>query len=155
MAELAAIAEGLAIATTEVLLSRGNQKSTSPKKEAAAAAAAKPKVIIFTDSTSALQKIDKLRKSVVAEDRLRDDAVVRKIITRSQYLRRIGIPLELRWVPGHSRVEGNTRADVAARLAAKSENIAVLLDEGLRLIEMEDAPGNVAEQQNTPREKSK
>jgi hypothetical protein len=57
--------------------------------------------------------------------RLYSEPTLRKLITRSQYLRRLGIKLELRWVPRHSRIKGNERAD-ADRF--------VSLDEGLQLI---------------------
>ncbi|KAL7786300.1 hypothetical protein V8C37DRAFT_392565 [Trichoderma ceciliae] len=133
LAELAAIADGLAIATAEIMLSRG-QNSVGPGRMAT-----KFKVTILTDSTNALGRIRKLQKSVASEARLRDDPIARRIITRSQYLARAGVQLELRWVPGHSQVEGHALADSAARYAAKNQDIGVLLDEGLRLMEMEVA----------------
>jgi ribonuclease HI len=49
---------------------------------------------------------------------LTDDLVIRKVITRSQYLRQLAVRMELHWVPGHSGVEGNKREDAAAHLTA-------------------------------------
>jgi ribonuclease HI len=131
-AELAAIAEGLSDATKEVILLR-DQDSKSPGRMDS-----DYKVTVFSDCTSALAQIDKLRtKSAATDARLRTDPISCKFITRSQYLRRTGVHLELRWVPGHSKVEGIIRANTAARHAAMNQDIGVPLDEGLRLIEVE------------------
>jgi hypothetical protein len=43
----------------------------------------------------------------------------------------------LRWVPGHSFVESNIRADAAARYVAANLDIGAGADEGLRSIEIE------------------
>ncbi|KAM0259970.1 hypothetical protein ACHAQJ_003063 [Trichoderma viride] len=134
LAEVAAIAEGLAEATTVMMILR-SQSSTDLGKMAP-----NYKVTIFTDSTAALTKIKKLRKeNAITNAQLRNDPIVCKLITRSQHLRRIGVQLELRWVPSRSKVEGHTRADKVAKYAAKNPDIGVRLDEGLRLIEMEAA----------------
>ncbi|RFU75554.1 tick transposon [Trichoderma arundinaceum] len=149
LAEQAAIADGLDIATREAMLVRG-QNCIGPKGAAA-------KVIVFTDSVSALQRIQKIQKSAVTEAQLLGDPIIHKLITRSQYLRRIGVQLELRWVPGHSKVEGNALADTEARYAAKNQDIGVLLGEELRLLDSEVIPNDVNEhdpQNNTRRGKS-
>lgn len=125
--ETAAIAEGLAIALSQVLsLDRDQRKSIG-------------RVIIFTDCQAAMFQIEKFRCNSLAERRLRSDPIVRKLVTRSQYLRGLGVEVEIRWVPAHSGVEGNVRADAAARSAAwRLPGIAegVYLDEGLRMIEL-------------------
>lgn len=133
-AELSAVAEGLADATTKMMHFKSKNRVEFEK------IASNYKVIIFTDSQRALTMVDKLRgEKFVAEDQVRSHPIIRKIITRSQYLHRIGIHLELRWVPGHSGVEGNDRADAAAQRAAKAQDISICIDEGLRLIEVEAA----------------
>lgn len=125
--EMAAIAEGLAIAMSQVLLlDRDQSKSIG-------------RVIIFTDCQAAMFRIDGFRCTSLAEGRLRSDPIVRKLVTRSQYLRGLGVEVEIRWVPAHSGVKGNIRADAAARSAAwRLPGIAegVYLDEGLRMIEL-------------------
>lgn len=125
--EMAAIAEGLAIALTQVLLLDIDQRKSIGR------------VIIFTDCQAAMFRMEKFRCNSLAERRLRSDPIVRKLVTRSQYLRGLGVEVEIRWVPAHSGVEGNVRADFAARSAAwRLPGIAegVYLDEGLRMIEL-------------------
>lgn len=46
----------------------------------------------------------------------------------------MGVQVEVRWVPAHAGVEGNNRADIAARLTGNSVR-KVIRDEGLELIE--------------------
>lgn len=125
--EMAAIAEGLAVALSQVLLlDRDQSKSIG-------------RVIIFTDCQAAMFRIERFRCTSLAEGRLRSDPIVRKLVTRSQYLRGLGVAVEIRWVPAHSGVEGNVRADAAARSAAwRLPGIAegVYLDEGLQMIEL-------------------
>lgn len=125
--EMAAIAEGLAIALSQVLLLDGDQSKSIGR------------VIIFTDCQAAMFRIERFRCTSLSERRLRSDPIVRKLVTRSQYLRGLGVEVEIRWVPAHSGVEGNIRADAAARSAAwRLPGIAegVYLDEGLRVIEL-------------------
>jgi ribonuclease HI len=86
---------------------------------------------------------------VLTEHRLRHDPVVRKLVTRSQYLRGYGVEVELRWVPGHSLIEGNVRADAAARYARMNSDLGVAVDEGLRLIEIEAMGKNNGQQQRS------
>lgn len=128
-AEMAAIAEGLAVALSQTL--------ANPTKI--------HKVVIFSDCREALSRINELRQRTLSEEWLHGEpnSVLRKLITRSQYFCRIGISIELRWVPSHSGVEGNIRADRAARSAAEDDSggpgftNGVYLDEGLRLIELQ------------------
>ena len=127
-AELTAVAEGLAIAVLEIL--RAKDQDILGSK----GALTESKVTIFTDCQGALQRIIKLREAVSTEQRLRGNPIVRKLITRSQYLNSLGVKVELCWVPGHSHVEGNERAHVAARVAA-SPDLGICLDEGLQMIE--------------------
>ncbi|KAL7939475.1 hypothetical protein V8C35DRAFT_326484 [Trichoderma chlorosporum] len=117
-AELAAIADGLIIATIERLLIKG--------------AATNSTVTIFSDCMGALQQLNKLRGCTNTDVRLLRDPSLRSIVTTSQYLHHIGVQLELHWVPGHSHVDGNCRADKAARFAAKHQDIGKLLQEELQ-----------------------
>jgi ribonuclease HI len=128
-AEMAAISEGLAVALSQTLIQPAGIR----------------KVVIFSDSQEALGRVNKLRQHTFSEEWLRGElnSVLRKLITRSQYFGKLGISVELRWVPAHSGVEGNTRADTAARSAAADDSAGpgftngVYLDEALRLIELE------------------
>lgn len=125
--EMAAIAEGLAIALSQILLSSNGQRME------------KAKVVIFADCQAAIHHVNKFQRTSPSEGRVYNDPIVRKLVTRSQYLRSLGVEIEIRWVPGHSGVEGNIRADAAARSAAwRCPGIAngVYLDEGLRIIEL-------------------
>lgn len=127
-AEMAAIAEGLAVALSQTL--------TQPTDVC--------KVLIFSDCQEALNSLNELRQRTFSEEWLRSElnSVLRKLIIRSQYFRKLGISVELRWVPAHSGVEGNIRADRAARSAAQDDSggpsIAngVYLDEALDSIEL-------------------
>lgn len=129
-AEIIAISEGLAVALSQILIRP---------------ASGLRKVVIFSDCQEALSCVNGLRQHTFSEGWLRDDlnSVLRKLITRSQYFGKLGISVELRWVPAHSGVEGNIRADAAARSAAADDSAGrgfakgVYLDEALRLIEGE------------------
>lgn len=126
--EMAAIAEGLAIALSQILLFSSGQRKD------------KAKVIIFADCQAAIHHVNKFQRTSPSEGRVYGNPIVRKLVTRSQYLRSLGVEVEIRWVPGHSGVEGNIRADAAARSAAwHCPGVAegVYLDDGLRLIELE------------------
>lgn len=127
-AEMAAISEGLAVALSQTLIRPAGVR----------------KVVIFSDSQEALSRVNELRQHKFSQEWLRDEcnSVLRKLITRSQHFGRLGISVELRWVPAHSGVEGNERADTAARSAAADDSAGpgftngVYLDEALRLIEL-------------------
>lgn len=102
-------------------------------------------MVVFSDCQEALNRVNELRQHTFSEEWLHSDSVIRKLITRSQYFGRLGVSVELRWVPAHSGVEGNIRADTAARSAAADDSASpragftngVYLDEALRLIELE------------------
>lgn len=128
-AEMAAIAEGLAVSLSQTL--------TQPADVC--------KVVIFSDCQEALSWVDELRQHTFSEEWLRSEinSVLRKLVTRSQCFSKLGISVELRWVPAHSGVEGNVRADRAARSAAQDDSggpgftNTVYLDEALHLMELE------------------
>lgn len=130
-AEMTAIAEGLAVALSQILIQP----------------AGIGKVVLFSDCPGALSRVKELRSRTFREESLHSElevnSVIRKLITRSQYFRKLGISVELHWVPAHSGVEGNVRADRAARNAAQDDRAGpgltkgVYLDEALRLIELE------------------
>lgn len=134
IAEIFAISQGLAVAA-ELIKRLRRQNGRAPEKMAA-----KYKVTIFTDCQRALEQFKSLRKKsvgrTVVKTQICGNPNICKLITRSQYLRRIGVDLELCWVPGHSKVEGNDRAHQAAKLAAKVQGITSSVDEGPRWIEL-------------------
>lgn len=107
-AELAGIAGALGIAIASIKDSR-KKASTTPQK------------VILTDCQDAVSLLQKLR--VHASNRKSQDGTLAcKLITRSQYLRNLGVSLEVHWVPGHYRaIPGNIRADTEARRTAKSD----------------------------------
>ncbi|KAL6794881.1 hypothetical protein GGI42DRAFT_332533 [Trichoderma sp. SZMC 28013] len=125
--ELAAVAYALTIAMAERALYLDDNKRHSNGK------AKWSKVTIFSDCISALQKICKLQEGAIAiaDARLICDPLLRQIMTMSQYFHFNGVQVELRWVSGHSGVEGNCLADTAARYAANHQGIGMLLPEGL------------------------
>jgi ribonuclease HI len=130
--ELTAVAEALAIALPWAI-----QKTTLDESYLEAGLGA-CEVVIFTDSQDVLRRREKLRDEALTEHRmLKGDPVLRKVITRSQYLRQLAVRVELHWVPGHADVEGNERADAAARLAAVESDDGITRDGGLVLIEAE------------------
>ncbi|KAI7781278.1 hypothetical protein LA080_014937 [Diaporthe eres] len=108
-AEMAAIAEGLAVALSQTL--------TDPAKI--------HRLVIFSDCREALSRVNEVRQRRFSEELLLSEAnsVLRKLITRSQYFRRIGISIELRWAEDDSGGPGFTNG--------------VYLDEGLHFIELQ------------------
>ncbi|KAL7956109.1 hypothetical protein V8C34DRAFT_326440 [Trichoderma compactum] len=125
--ELAAIAHAFTIAMAEMAryLDDNNKHSNGKAKWS--------KVTIFNDCISALQKICKLREGAIAiaDAQSLSDPLLRQIVTMSQYFHFNGVQVELRWVPGHSHVEGNCRANAAARYAANHQDVGMLLPKGL------------------------
>ncbi|EHK25156.1 uncharacterized protein TRIVIDRAFT_61870 [Trichoderma virens Gv29-8] len=120
--ELAAIVHALTFAVMERALYLDNNKKTSNGK------ARWSKVTVFSDCTSVLQTISKLRESTTINARLLDDPIIRHLMAVSQYLCDNEVQLELRWVPGHSSVEGNCHANAAARYAAKHPYVGMHLE---------------------------
>ncbi|KAL7811274.1 hypothetical protein V8C44DRAFT_331176 [Trichoderma aethiopicum] len=140
--EVIAILNGLKRAAVEADLFRRCDPGDSDDT------AAKLKATIFSDCTSALYLLIKLQSKTVAKSRLLDDPVVRELIAVSQYLHRKGVELELRWVPGHSQIEGNTYANGAAQYAARHPEIGAILEERLQVTV--EAPPNTTESQASP-----
>jgi ribonuclease HI len=130
-AKLSAVAEALAIAFSWAIHKQVLDEN-SPQLESRV-----HEISIFTDSQDVLTKLENLRHRALTERQMQGDFILRKLITRSQYLRRLGVRVELRWVPGHARVEGNERADKAARRAAKNGVDSNVPDEGLELVAAE------------------
>lgn len=94
-------------------------------------------LVIFTDCERALWKIVKHKSVAFPRSQLQSNAVYRRIVTRSQYLRKLGVQVQLRWIPGHTRIRGNERAHNRARYAVKHRKLGIARDEGLELIEAE------------------
>ncbi|KAJ0121054.1 hypothetical protein J7T55_008214 [Diaporthe amygdali] len=119
-----AIAECLAIAATEITCAKDQP---TPRK-----------VTVFSDCRAAMDRVNRFRRVNRTEKELYGVPVHRKLITASQYLsRHLGVEVELRWVPGHSRVEGNRHAEVAAQKAAAILEIRKggdSLDKGLQAL---------------------
>lgn len=78
------------------------------------------RVVILTDCQAALFELQRLQHVSYTEKQLQGNSIARRIITRSQYLQRLGVQLEIRWVPGHAGVQGNHYANTAARAMARS-----------------------------------
>ncbi|KAL7943093.1 hypothetical protein V8C42DRAFT_113433 [Trichoderma barbatum] len=146
--ELVAIARGLTVALAETRLCKDNNKKGSKGKTAMS------KVTIFSDCTSALQQINKLRESTITDARLLSDPTIRRLITVSHHLHSIGVQLELRWIP-RCQNEGNVRANAAARYAANHQDIGMLLEKRFQW-EMDTSSSDAIadySQQNMPRKK--
>jgi ribonuclease HI len=77
------------------------------------------KVIIFSDSQSALNHIPKPPPSGSKITMMKEDRLAWSIATESFRLNQLGISLELRWVPAHMDVPGNEEADKVAKRAAQ------------------------------------
>jgi hypothetical protein len=78
------------------------------------------KVVVLTDCQSAIFKLKELQDSSRTRAQLQGWVVARKLVTRSQYLGQLGIPVEIRWLPSrHIIVGGNRLAHSGARAAAK------------------------------------
>lgn len=122
-AELLGIAEALAIALVWTI-----QEKTTCKNQ--------PEVVLFSSCLRTLRYIDHLRDEIVA----RKDAyparnfAVPKLISRSQWLRRLGVRVQLRCMPGHLSVEGMVHAQAAGRFALGRTIIPLLRDEGLKFM---------------------
>lgn len=108
-AEMAGIAGALAIAISRIKNSKKRPSATSHK------------IIILTDCLAAIHQLQKLQEHT-SKRQFRDNTVACKLITRSQYLHGLGVPLEVHWIPGHHpAIPGNLGADTEARRTAKSD----------------------------------
>ncbi|PTB73452.1 hypothetical protein M440DRAFT_1382567 [Trichoderma longibrachiatum ATCC 18648] len=144
--EVIALLNGLKVAAVETDLFRRCDPGDSDDT------VARLKATIFSDCTSALQLLVKLQSKTVAKSRLLEDPVVRELIAMSQYLHRRGVAVELRWVPGHSQIEGNTYANGAAQYAARHPEIGAILEERLQVTV--EVPPNTAESHASPQNSS-
>ena len=70
------------------------------------------KVVILTDSKSALQAIDSLSKN--------RQNLIFEIIHLNTIISQKGTELDMVWIPSHCNISGNEKADKAAKIAAKS-----------------------------------
>ncbi|KKP04223.1 hypothetical protein THAR02_03679 [Trichoderma harzianum] len=123
--EVAAIANALTIAMAERALYLDDNKKHSNGK------ARWSKVTIFSDCIEALKRIFKLREVAIADAQSLRDPPLRQIMSMLHYFYGNEVQVELRWVPGHSRVKGNCLADTAARYAANHQDVGMVLPEGL------------------------
>jgi ribonuclease HI len=73
------------------------------------------KMTIFSDCQAALTEISRFPYATnIAEN------IVSSFIKAALLLYKLGVRLEVRWVPGHKKVPGNVRADSLAKRARKS-----------------------------------
>ncbi|KAF7938214.1 hypothetical protein EAE99_001886 [Botrytis elliptica] len=79
------------------------------------------KIIIYSDCCDALRRFDQFRNSLKRLEKLTyaEQLIVPGIIA-SEALNVLEVEIELRYVPGHSGVEGNVRADRAAKIGRKN-----------------------------------
>lgn len=127
-AELLGIAEALAIALVWVVQDRSHD---SPGTQ--------PEVVVFTSCTRVLPYIDRLRDETVAKKAARParDFAVYKLISRSQWLHRLGVGVQLRCMPSHlshRSVDGMVHAQAVARFALDRAVIPLDQDEGLKFM---------------------
>jgi ribonuclease HI len=107
-AEMAGIAGALPIAISRIVDLRKTKASITSHK-----------VVIFIDSQDAIHQLQKLQEHT--RKLIHDHTPACKLITRSQYLHRLGVPLEVHWIPSrHPGIPGNLLADAEARQTAKS-----------------------------------
>ncbi|KAF7906507.1 hypothetical protein EAF00_000786 [Botryotinia globosa] len=79
------------------------------------------KIVIYSDCSDALRRFDQFRRSLKRLEKLTyaEQLIVPGIIA-SEALNVLDVEVELRYVPAHSGVEGNIRADRAAKIARKN-----------------------------------
>lgn len=122
-AGMAGIAGALAMAITSIISQRREATVTFTK------------VIIMTDCEAAIHQLQKLQKlQDYTKEQIQGYTLIRKLITRYQYLRYLGIPLEIHWIPGHHKdIAGNLQANSGARRTAKCSNITVYEEELIQI----------------------
>ena len=103
-AELYGIAEALKIAKRRRLWESGRQRHSGPAPEP-------PTIRVFTDAQAALTR---MRTNPPTAGQW----LVTRIIKSEQEILALGVRVEYHWVPGHEGIEGNERADQAAKEAA-------------------------------------
>ena len=67
--------------------------------------------LVYSDCWSALDRI--------RTDRSDHGFVTRKIISQSVELEKLGVELQLHWVPGHRNIPGNELADIVSKMARR------------------------------------
>lgn len=109
-----AIAEALALVATQVACDEHDNAVPITKPT---------KVTIFSrDNRTVMSEIDRLRIVDLTTEQLEctERPGLKKLITTSQYLRRIGVDVEVRWSPRRRCTLGNKLAESVARKAAIS-----------------------------------
>lgn len=70
--------------------------------------------VVYSDSKPAL---DRIAKATSHDDVA--PVVTRKIVGQSRELYRLGVEVQLHWVPGHRKIPGNELADLVSKMARK------------------------------------
>lgn len=78
-------------------------------------------IIILTDSQTALEELKFTMLQAGAPALIGPRQYVAHIINLSEMLQAMGVPIVMRWVPGHSGAYGNEYADRKAKLAARHD----------------------------------
>lgn len=126
-AGLRSIAEALALVAIQMASAKNDEMPSNdrPPKQS--------KATIFTDSRAAVSKVSNIK---LTARQLESTPSLEKLITRSEFLRHLGVDVDLRWSPRrHS--QGTRRAEVTARKAAGSHGACKCgdsLDDGLQIL---------------------
>lgn len=129
-AEMAGIAGALAIAISSIINLKKKKTSITSHK-----------VVILTDCQAAINQLQKLQEYTGKQ--FQDYTLACKLMTRSQYLHHLGVPLEVHWIPGHHpAIPGNLHADTEARRTAAKCNINIYEGELIQIsLQPDDAGG--------------
>lgn len=121
------IAEALALVAIQIASARDDgmpNNETSTKR---------PKVAIFADNRAAVSRVGNIK---LTARQLESTPSLEKLIIMSEYLRHLGVDVDLRWSPRrHS--QGTRRVEIAARKAATSHGARKSgdsLDDGLQIL---------------------